>query len=102
MVQGNLRCNHRAPVTALRLSRAGSAGTALKKARQVQRWPYKLMYYWGYQNIPDLGVQLEMYDLENDPEELEELSKVKPDIAKELEAEIKEEMKKSGKITVPD
>ncbi len=80
-----------------------SAGDRIKKGTgMVQRWPYKLMYYWGYQNIPDLGVQLEMYDLENDPEELEELSKVKPDIAKELEAEIKEEMKKSGKITVPD
>jgi arylsulfatase A-like enzyme len=80
-----------------------SAGDRIKKGTgMVQRWPYKLMYYWGYQNIPGRGEQLEMYDLENDPEELEELSGVKPEIARDLEAEIKTEMKKSGKIAVPD
>jgi arylsulfatase A-like enzyme len=107
-VQGNVLPPFQAPASDDRPflafdGREFSPGDRIKKGTgMVQRWPYKLMYYWGYQNIPDLGVQLEMYDLENDPEELEELSKVKPEIAKELEAEIKAEMIKSGKISVPD
>ena len=46
---------------------------------------YKLIHYSGY---PGSYQQFELYDLENDPEELEDISKDKLDIAKDLRAEL--------------
>jgi hypothetical protein len=49
----------------------------------IVRWPYKLSAYWGHPQLE--GKKLyEMYNLEEDPEELEELSTKAPEIFKEM------------------
>jgi arylsulfatase A-like enzyme len=45
---------------------------------------YKLIYYRGY---PEPHAS-ELYDLENDPEELQDLAKVKASVAADLQQEI--------------
>lgn len=49
---------------------------------------YKLLYFFNYSELgqPDL---IELYDLENDPEELNDLSKTQSSLAGELLAELK-------------
>ena len=80
-----------------------SAGNRVKKGTgMIIRWPYKLMYYWGYQQIPGLGEYKEMYNLQNDPGELNELSQTEPVILTELEGELKQAMLRSGKIVFPE
>ena len=43
----------------------------------IIRWPYKLINYRGYAGYEDID---ELYHLENDPDELNNLLKSKPDI----------------------
>lgn len=80
-----------------------SPGNRVKKGTgMLMRWPYKYMYYWGYQNIPNLGVRSELFNLDEDPEELDEISRSASEIAAELEGELKEIMRQSGRIAVPE
>lgn len=58
----------------------------LKKATlAVWRDQFKFTNYMGYPGFDDA---FELYDLSNDPEELENLYEVQPNIAKELKAEL--------------
>ena len=54
---------------------------------------YKLMYFSGYEEIggPD-GERIELYDLKNDPEELNNLSSTKPATRDELLNEVKQKL----------
>ena len=80
-----------------------SPGDRIKKATaMIQRWPYKLTYYWGYQTIPDRGEQFELYHLENDPEEMYDLTREEPAIKGELEQELKAALARAGKISFPN
>jgi len=45
---------------------------------------YKLTYFWGYEELGDGGDRIELYDIENDPEEVYDLSKSKKATASEL------------------
>ncbi len=60
------------------------ATTALIKGQ------YKLMYFFGYDELGEAGSKrIEMYDLANDPEELNDLYAAKPETAAELLDELK-------------
>jgi arylsulfatase A-like enzyme len=60
------------------------ATTALVKGQ------YKLMYFFGYEEMGGTGSErIEMYDLQNDPEELNDLYAVKRDTAGDLFGELK-------------
>jgi len=49
------------------------------------RSPYKLIYFFGYRELPFPGGELiELYDLSNDPDELNNLYSTDPALAKEL------------------
>jgi arylsulfatase A-like enzyme len=54
---------------------------------------YKLMYFFGYDELGGAGgEQIEMYDLENDPEELNNLSSSKRETTAELLKELKQKI----------
>jgi arylsulfatase A-like enzyme len=50
---------------------------------------YKLMYFFGYQELGTGGERIELYDLKNDPEELNDLSSLKPETTAELLNELR-------------
>lgn len=58
------------------------------------KWPYKLVSYWGYQEIKE-EKKLELFNLAEDPEELLNLSISKPEIAKVMEQEIEEQLQQA-------
>ena len=45
---------------------------------------FKLIYYFGYDELSESKEKIELFDLENDPEELVDLSTVIPNVASEL------------------
>jgi arylsulfatase A-like enzyme len=53
---------------------------------------YKLMYFLGYDELGSEGARVELYDLENDPDELNELSSTKPETTAELLNEVKKKL----------
>jgi arylsulfatase A-like enzyme len=50
---------------------------------------YKLTYCYGYDELQDIGDLVELYDIQNDPEELENLYPTKKALGDELLAEVK-------------
>ena len=66
------------------------ATTALIKGR------YKLIYYFGYTKIKQGELAL-LFDIESDPEELVDLYSSKPEVAKELLAELKAKLAEVNK-----
>ena len=63
-------------------AKENSSFTPIAKATfSATQWPYKLINYQGYQGFEDVS---ELYDLENDPEELNDLSESKPNIVLNL------------------
>jgi arylsulfatase A-like enzyme len=53
---------------------------------------YKLIYYFGYDEWGENGEHVELYDFENDPEELNNMYLSKKDISMELLNELKEKI----------
>ena len=54
---------------------------------------YKLMYFFGYEELGGVGSErVEMYDLENDPEELNDLFSTKRETSAELLNELKDKI----------
>jgi arylsulfatase A-like enzyme len=53
---------------------------------------YKMMYFFGYEELEDRGEMIELYDLENDPDELNNLSTAQKGIVDELRGEILEKI----------
>lgn len=54
---------------------------------------YKLTYYFGYPELAAIGPYFELFDLENDPEELEDLYSPDSEIALALQKELLEKIK---------
>lgn len=54
----------------------------------IVRANHKLIHYEGYPELPDKKAFSELYDLRNDPEELQNLAKDLPDLAEELLKEL--------------
>ena len=50
---------------------------------------YKLTYGYGYEELKDIGDLVELYDIQNDPEELENLYPTRKTLGDELLAEVK-------------
>lgn len=60
--------------------------TALIKGR------YKLMYFFGYDELGERGERIELYDLENDPEELHNVYSTQKNVGLELLNELKSKL----------
>ena len=52
------------------------------------RWPHKLQYYFGYEQVK--GKLIELYDLAEDPEELNNLAHVLPSLAQDLQHDVEQ------------
>ena len=52
------------------------------------RWPYKLLRYWGHSELPNSGTMYEMFDLEKDPQELQDIYSPQDPIAQSLKEEL--------------
>jgi arylsulfatase A-like enzyme len=85
-------------------ARNNPAQQPLKKASLgLIRWPYKLVHYLGYRSYSD---EFEMYDLQNDPDELHNLYPDHP-LAAEMKAELYEQATRAdapyvGKALAPN
>jgi arylsulfatase A-like enzyme len=53
---------------------------------------YKLMYFMGYSELGTAGERLELYDIQKDPEELNDLSISKPETTAELLNELNQKL----------
>lgn len=53
------------------------------------KWPYKLIHYLGYEELPD---SFELYNLAEDPEELEDLYQSAAEIAEDLQSQLLEKL----------
>jgi len=53
---------------------------------------YKLMYYFGYEELAETGEMIEFFDIENDPEELNNLAAAQKGLADEYVGEILEKL----------
>lgn len=60
-----------------------------KATAVLLRGNYKLIYFFGYADLGGDYQLIELYDLENDPEELHDLSEVRKDIKEELLAALR-------------
>jgi arylsulfatase A-like enzyme len=58
---------------------------------------YKLMYFFGYKELGTSGERIELYDIENDPEELNNLSSSKRETTAELLHELKQKLAEENK-----
>ncbi|MEK6221221.1 MAG: sulfatase-like hydrolase/transferase, partial [Chloroflexota bacterium] len=56
---------------------------------------YKLVKYFGYEELTSGEALFELFDLENDPEELEDLAPSKPQILNSLREELEERLLKA-------
>jgi arylsulfatase A-like enzyme len=61
----------------------------------IVKGKYKVSYYFGYEELPNGEPIIELFDLENDPEELENLYLEKESIAQDLFNELKRKMEEA-------
>lgn len=59
---------------------------------------HKLTRYSGYEEITERGPYHELYDLENDPEELNDLSEAAPGVVQELQEELVAKMEEADAL----
>ena len=55
------------------------------------KWPYKLVAYWGYEKLQG-ETMLELFNLAEDPQELNNLYQQAPDISASMLEEILEQV----------
>ena len=70
----------------------------------IRKGDYKLMYFYGYEELGPGGERIELYNLKDDPEELNDLYDVEKEIAGELLNELKaklEEMNAPYHVGLP-
>ena len=68
-----------------------------KASAMIIKGEYKLTYYWGYRTYTGKHPQAELYHIDSDPEELNEISKEYPDITSALVEEVMERINKADK-----
>jgi arylsulfatase A-like enzyme len=84
------------PFYALEAKESHPARPLGKSSAMVVRWPYKLTHYYGYPELAGSGGRLtELYDLEQDPEELNDLAGQTPELAEELLALLLDRMEEA-------
>lgn len=84
------------PIVTLRARGVEEGKSIHKGSVMLIRGKYKLSYVFGY--IKDLkdGELIELFDLEDDPEELNDLSSSRPDIVDEMLAELKPQLERTS------
>jgi arylsulfatase A-like enzyme len=92
----NTPANVHRPVIAFNPKRSSSRGNLDAGLFSITRWPFKLIYYFGIDDITG-GTSVELFNLEDDPEELEDLAKKEEGVAKDLLDLLKEHIEMHNK-----
>jgi arylsulfatase A-like enzyme len=71
-------------IFALEAKKSAQFGEITPASSTIIKGNYKLHYYYGYDELKDIGSVVELYDIENDPEEMNNLKDIKTDVASEL------------------
>jgi len=74
----------------------GKLDPLTKASIMMVKEQYKLHAYFGYEQLPPGEILYELYDLKNDPEELENLVSIKTKLAKDLIDELQVELQKAN------
>ena len=69
----------------------------VKASMVLYRGDYKLVYYFGYKETENQDGVVELYNVKKDPEELNKLSSIKPDITNEMLQTIKAKLAEVNK-----
>jgi arylsulfatase A-like enzyme len=75
-------------IFALRSKHTNKNEPILQASAMLTRGPYKLTYMFGYNKPVGVEDMVELYNLEEDPEELNDLSEVRKDITEQLLGEL--------------
>jgi choline-sulfatase len=59
----------------------------------IRKGDYKLMYFYGYEELGSDGERVELYNIKDDPEELNDLYHIETEIGQELLNELKAKLK---------
>jgi len=84
------------PIVTLR-GRGIETGQPIHKGSVMQiRDTYKISYIFGFESDLEGGELIELYNLEDDPEELDNLASTRPDIVTDMLAEIKPQLARTS------
>lgn len=67
----------------------------------IRKGDYKLMYFYGYNELENAGERVELYNLKDDPEELKDLNNSKKEIGQELLNKLKAKLKEVDEPYLP-
>ena len=84
-------------IYALEATNSETMGPLNPASVMLVKGKYKLTYYFGYKQLEERGPLFELYDLENDPEELNNIFDANSKISQELRDEILEKIKEVDK-----
>ena len=59
----------------------------------IRNGDYKLMYFYGYEELGSIGERIELYNIKDDPEELNDLIDTEKEIGQKLLSELKAKLK---------
>lgn len=85
-------------VFALEATTNAEDGTLNPASVMMVKGKYKLTYYYGYEQLGDGGPLFELYNLEDDPEELNNLFDINSEISLQLQREL---LEKYNKVNIP-
>jgi arylsulfatase A-like enzyme len=80
-------------VYALEAKDSKKYGEITPASAMIVKGEYKLTYYYGYKQLEESGPLIELFNIQNDPEELEDLTSTHPNIANQLLEELKIKLK---------
>ena len=90
---GNPASNDGRSIYVLEASRSRDVNAPLSTATvALRKGRYKLIYYFGYSEFWEKGENLELYDVENDPDELNNIALPETTITGEMLQELKEKL----------
>lgn len=77
-------------IFALEARKNVSTKSLTRATAMIMRWPFKLVRYWGHPELPGGQDVYELFDLETDPDELNNLYSVKDMLSQRLVEELNE------------
>jgi len=89
-------------VYSLEAKKSAQFGEITPASATIIKGEYKLTYYYDYDEIKDSGPIIELYNLENDPEEMNNLKNEKPEIAAALFEELTNQIDSANKPYLAD
>ena len=93
---GNTEPDPERPVYVVQAEESEQYGPLTIATLTIKKGDYKLMYFYGYEELGPNGERIELYNLKDDPEELNNLYDVEKDIGQELLNALKVKLKEKN------